>query len=1805
MPANTTLTNTVLVDVLPDNSPNTEANFTYVNGSSVGPTPGPGTPDIADFPPVVASGHTLTWTLGALANPTAAAYVYTFTYRANVPNGDNRVEVGTNSATLVYDGGSVSASTNVTVARGYPGPAQWGYSPSDTSTGDNAINALRAGDVVTFSLFVTNAVDASTAYDLVVSDTLPGWLVYGGPAGSTPPPDSVIGVAGATQVGWRAASIGGSLTQLNALAPGAAITPLVFTATVTTTVGAGRQDNAQLRVIWRDLPADEPPQSRNATDVTLRSMNVSVSKSEVDGIDPQGRVVINEPITYTIVVTIPAGTSVYSPAYVLDTLNDGLNYGGEVLHSDQTLDAQAGPSGNNTWITWTLMSSIVASNDVTLTFVFTAYSDGTLFSRQINRGESLNNSVYLRYNHGVAQINSPSGNANVTFVRPDISPNKDSTPSAVISVGGETIQYRITNLRNGSGTGDASAATAYDVLVTDTLPVGFSLVEAVPPPDGVFTLGSSVVLTWGVAPSLPVGYFYNPPGITTTNVTFYVTATAPLAFTGGRYYTNTVDVQYSDQPGDAPGEQTYVISRTKTLDVNFVETKAVTPTSPLRSGDVVTYTLADFAPAGAIMYWPRHQDDLPQGMRFITGSMTLQGATFVSSPIPITLTQGTQERLLWWTDTISNVYGSETLVVTATFNARFTGINTQGGAVYSNTNDFRGAPSFNNSARVDWSTQDISDTLDVFELSNNAGSTVVQPFLADSPFGKYFGGSTSGSTTVGAGDVVTYHLVITNTGRGPAHDVVLSDTLPAGLQLDTFTVTGRAFAGAAFTPTLLSVPLPGATGAIGWLVDTIPAGDGNTSLPSTVLTVTYSALVTNDIGAGATLPNQAFLADYSSLPGSDPFERSYTFLLTRTQAITLNTPMPLISKSVNVTTANWFDVVTYTLAFPQPPVNATLYNVTVSDTLPAGLTVLAVEGAGGAGAQVGFSGSLVTATATSVAPLAQMLITITAAVEAGATGTQVNTATLEWDDAAAAGTRHSATSNPVSTTILLPELGIAKNAPVTAVPGRMFTYTIGYSNTGTSNAANVQIEDDLPDEVSFVDYSASGALTLIGQPDPLRWDAGSVGPGQGGSIVITVSLPSATALGTILTNTASISTTTPGDSISNNQFPVTTFVAASRLEIGKLVSPDPAEAGQPILYTLTVTNTGNAATSGLIVTDALPLNTAFGSAGAGGVESGGQVRWMLAPLAPAASTVVTFSAVVASPLVSGTLITNDAYGAVAANSVDSASGAPVSVIAHSRPRLTISKAGPATIGLGASVRYTVVVTNSGTTDAQNTTLTDDLPDLLPLASFSASGPVTQTAGPDPLGLDLGALAPGQTRSVWITVTSPLTLTPNSVLTNTATVATSSPGENGADNTAQHVAAVSGVVFGIRKTANVSSVAPAGTIVYTIEYSNTGTAPASGVVVTETYDANVTFVAANPAPNVGNNVWNTPGTLNAGERRTIVVTVTVANALPNGTPLTNVARISASGALPQQATHIANVISAAVLTLDKTGNGATMPGYTITYRLNYANVGNAPATSVRLTETYPAGLTFVAASPSPSFGNNVWDLGALTPPGNGTIVVTLTVGSGLPFGTAFTNTVVLDSEQTAPVADSFRTTVGPLFLPLVMKNFFAAPNLAVQNIVVTPASPAAQQATVISVTIVNSGTATANAGFWVDLYVDPAGVPQPGQPWNELAPTGKAWVLRTPLAPGQSITLDTRMPDDPNNPAAVYSNWPGWFDAAGPHTLYAQVDAFGSANGLVVELSESDNLFGPLGVTVTASGSTLTSENVLDPPVLDPRPTTEP
>lgn len=98
----------------------------------------------------------------------------------------------------------------------------------------------------------------------------------------------------------------------------------------------------------------------------------------------------------------------------------------------------------------------------------------------------------------------------------------------------------------------------------------------------------------------------------------------------------------------------------------------------------------------------------------------------------------------------------------------------------------------------------------------------------------------------------------------------------------------------------------------------------------------------------------------------------------------------------------------------------------------------------------------------------------------------------------------------------------------------------------------------------------------------------------------------------------------------------------ARLSLTKTASPDPVPPGENLAFMLTVTNSGNAAATGLVLIDPLPGNVTFVSASDGGVFTNGVVTWNLGTLAAGASRSVILSVTADPNAGDGTLIVNTA-----------------------------------------------------------------------------------------------------------------------------------------------------------------------------------------------------------------------------------------------------------------------------------------------------------------------------------------------------------------------------------------------------------------------------------------------------------------------------------------------------------------------------------------------------------------------------------
>ncbi|MBA2373518.1 MAG: DUF11 domain-containing protein, partial [Chloroflexi bacterium] len=183
-------------------------------------------------------------------------------------------------------------------------------------------------------------------------------------------------------------------------------------------------------------------------------------------------------------------------------------------------------------------------------------------------------------------------------------------------------------------------------------------------------------------------------------------------------------------------------------------------------------------------------------------------------------------------------------------------------------------------------------------------------------------------------------------------------------------------------------------------------------------------------------------------------------------------------------------------------------------------------------------------------------------------------------------------SNVVDITVDRPvaDLSLTKtDSPDPVLAGGDVTYTLTATNNGPTQATGVTITDTLPASVTFV--SASSGCTNSG--GTVTCLVGTLASGASAARTITVRTSQA---GT-LTNSASVKGDQYDPTSANDTATATTTVnAAADLAVTIADAPDPATLGQPLRYTIVVTNNGPSSAIGVTLTDTLPKNAGFSSA---------------------------------------------------------------------------------------------------------------------------------------------------------------------------------------------------------------------------------------------------------------------------------------------------------------------------------------------------------------------------------------------------------------------------------------------------------------------------------------------------------------------------------------------------------------------------------------------------------------------------------
>src|SRR2546425_3649900 len=255
---------------------------------------------------------------------------------------------------------------------------------------------------------------------------------------------------------------------------------------------------------------------------------------------------------------------------------------------------------------------------------------------------------------------------------------------------------------------------------------------------------------------------------------------------------------------------------------------------------------------------------------------------------------------------------------------------------------------------------------------------------------------------------------------------------------------------------------------------------------------------------------------------------------------------------------------------------------------------------------------------------------------------------------------------------------------------------------------------------------------------------------------------------------------------------------------------------------------------------------------------------------------------VASPLANGTSLTNGTYS-IDSHQTSPVSGAAVSTAPLAGPTLSASMTdAPDPVAAGGNLTYTIAYTNSGATGATGVVLTDTVPANTTFVSATAGG----TLASGVVTWSPGNLAAGATGSVQMVVRIKSPLPNKTTITNSAySIDSNETSAVGGAAVTTTVTSAPGLL--IHKKHSPDPVPMGGNLTYTIDYSNTGSADATGVVATDSVPTNTTFVSATSGGSLSGGVvtWNL-GALPAGFAGSVQEVVRVASPVPSGTQITS-------------------------------------------------------------------------------------------------------------------------------------------------------------------------------------------------------------------------------------------------------------------------------------------------------------------------------
>ncbi|MDI6781205.1 MAG: carboxypeptidase regulatory-like domain-containing protein, partial [bacterium] len=599
-----------------------------------------------------------------------------------------------------------------------------------------------------------------------------------------------------------------------------------------------------------------------------------------------------------------------------------------------------------------------------------------------------------------------------------------------------------------------------------------------------------------------------------------------------------------------------------------------------------------------------------------------------------------------------------------------------------------------------------------------------------------------------------------------------------------------------------------------------------------------------------------------------------------------------------------------------------------------------------------------------------------------------------------------------------PDLEIYKWGPGEVVPGCEISYDINFQNVSNESASNVIIIDTLPPYVTYVSNTLLGTPSITGSgtllsPQVLTWNIGELSPmwemNKPGYGYFTLVCRVGESLGletTEISNVISISRAINEMNTANNQATWTSEVKQPYLELG--ISKGgyyEVIAGEEMTYWINYHSSSNVVVKDVVITDTLPDGVKY-------IRMGDSNNWLGEP-AGTDTQVLTwnipelkgwengyFEIVVSVDAAATGTIVNTITITTLPGDADTSNNQAVSYtnVILPLPDLSIGKDGPWKTTRGSEITYSIWVNNYSRFEAMDVNVIDYLPQGV-MYSTNTLGiePIlgTDTSGITTLHWKLGSLPSWESK--YFQITGIIDQNTPGTLTNVVEVRTSSQEEMLENNRAIITTMIEDASFDLFINKGGSWWRNEGAVTgedytYYISFGNQGNTDVGSVTIVDTLPAGVSYVSNT---NLGTPAITGSGTVLSPYVLTweidslsptywgnyLELIVHLDDTITNGAGLVNVVNISTS-MFGTETTDDNNCSTFTVqaskpfvdLVISKSGWPVeAAPGSEITYWISYSNQGNSPSGAGTITDTLPAGVTYVATE------DNWWNKNRLGTP----------------------------------------------------------------------------------------------------------------------------------------------------------------------------------------------------------------------------------